>query len=67
METLLAKAVLPGGTIGIVSPASPYNTYADVLRGIAWWESKGYRVKLAEGGWHAATGRQAVPNCVLAI
>ncbi|HEY6541416.1 MAG TPA: LD-carboxypeptidase [Ktedonobacteraceae bacterium] len=49
METLLSKAVPTGGTIGIVSPASPYNTYSDVLRGIAWWESKGYRVKLAEG------------------
>ncbi len=47
--TLIAKAVLPGGTIGIVSPASPYNTYSDVLRGIAWWEAKGYHVKLAEG------------------
>jgi muramoyltetrapeptide carboxypeptidase len=49
METLLARAVPPGGTIGIVSPASPYNSYSDVLRSIAWWESKGYHVKLAEG------------------
>src|SRR5712692_10665111 len=49
MSPLIAKALPPGGTIGIVSPASPYDTYSDVLRGIAWWESKGYRVKLAEG------------------
>jgi hypothetical protein len=49
IETLLARAVPPGGTIGIVSPASPYDSYPDVLRGIAWWESKGYHVKLAEG------------------
>jgi muramoyltetrapeptide carboxypeptidase len=49
MNALLATALPAGGTIGIVSPASPYNTYSDVLRGIAWWEANGYRVKLAEG------------------
>jgi muramoyltetrapeptide carboxypeptidase len=49
MNSLLAKALPPGGTIGIVSPASPYNAYSDVLRGIAWWEAHGFRVKLAEG------------------
>lgn len=42
-----ARTLLPGGTIGIVSPASPYSNYSDVLRGIAWWEAQGYRVKLA--------------------
>jgi muramoyltetrapeptide carboxypeptidase len=49
MDPLLAKALPPGGTIGIVSPASPYTVYSDVLRGIAWWEARGYRVKLAQG------------------
>jgi muramoyltetrapeptide carboxypeptidase len=49
MNALLATALPAGGTIGIVSPASPYNTYSDVLRGIAWWEAHGYRVKLADG------------------
>jgi muramoyltetrapeptide carboxypeptidase len=49
MSPLLANALPIGGTIGIVSPASPYDTYSDVLRGIAWWEAHGYRVKLAEG------------------
>ncbi len=49
MSPLIANALPPGGTIGIVSPASPYDTYSDVLRGIAWWESHGYHVKLAEG------------------
>lgn len=49
MNALLAKALPARGTIGIVSPASPYNTYSDVLRGIAWWEAHGYRVKLADG------------------
>ena len=49
MNTLISRALPPGGTIGIISPASPYNTYSDVLRGIAWWEARGYHVKLAEG------------------
>ncbi|HEX9133524.1 MAG TPA: LD-carboxypeptidase [Ktedonobacteraceae bacterium] len=49
MNALIANALPAGGTIGIVSPASPYNTYSDVLRGIAWWEAHGYHVKLAEG------------------
>jgi muramoyltetrapeptide carboxypeptidase len=37
----------PGGTIGVPAPASPYENRSDVLRGIEWWESKGYRVKLS--------------------
>jgi muramoyltetrapeptide carboxypeptidase len=49
MNTLIARALPAGGTIGIVSPASPYSTYSDVLRGIAWWEARGYHVKLSEG------------------
>jgi len=49
MNTLIARALPAGGTIGIVSPASPYNTYSDVLRGIAWWEARGYHIRLAEG------------------
>jgi muramoyltetrapeptide carboxypeptidase len=60
MNTLIAHALPAGGTIGIISPASPYNTYSDVLRGIAWWKAHGYRVKLAEGalertGWVAGS------------
>jgi muramoyltetrapeptide carboxypeptidase len=46
---VIANALPPGGTIGIVSPASPYNRPSDLLRGVAWWEARGYRVKLAEG------------------
>lgn len=48
MNKLTGKAVPPGGTIGIASPASPYAQYSDVLKGIAWWEAHGYQVKLAE-------------------
>ena len=63
MSPLLGKALPPGGTIGIVAPASPYTTYSDVLRGIARWEAKGYRVKPAENalqrtGWTAGSPRQ---------
>ncbi len=46
---MIAKPLPPGGTIGIVSPASPYTNYSDVQRGIAWWQARGYHVKLAEG------------------
>jgi muramoyltetrapeptide carboxypeptidase len=49
MSPVIAAALPPGGTIGIVSPASPYDRYSDLLRGVAWWEARGYRVKLAEG------------------
>ncbi len=48
MNTLIPKAWPACGTIGIVSPASPYNDYSDVLRGIVRWESQGFHVKLAE-------------------
>jgi muramoyltetrapeptide carboxypeptidase len=48
----LKGSVLPaGGTIGVPAPASPYENRSDVLRGIEWWESKGYTVKLGEGAY----------------
>jgi muramoyltetrapeptide carboxypeptidase len=43
-----------GGTIGVPAPASPYENRSEILRGVEWWESKGYRVKLSE----AATARE---------
>lgn len=44
----------------MVTPASPPETRAEILRGIGWWESQGYRVKLARGAleredWHAGS------------
>ena len=48
MNTLISRALPEGGSIGIISPASPYNNYSDVLRGIEWWEARGYHVRLAE-------------------
>ncbi|HEY7417301.1 MAG TPA: LD-carboxypeptidase, partial [Ktedonobacteraceae bacterium] len=63
MKPLRGLALPSGGTIGVVAPASSYNIYSDVLRGIAWWEAKGYRVKLAENAlqrtnWTAGSPEQ---------
>ena len=44
--TGLGSAVEPGATIGIVAVATPAETRDVVERGIEWWESHGYRVKL---------------------
>ena len=44
-------ALPPGGTIGVPAPASPWDERSDIDRGVRWWESQGYRVKLAEGIW----------------
>jgi muramoyltetrapeptide carboxypeptidase len=35
-----------GATIGVVTLATPAETRAAVERGVEWWESKGYRVRL---------------------
>ncbi len=56
----IGRAAPPGSTIGVVTPASPPETRAEVQRAIGWWDSKGYRVKLmpgtlAEDGWHAGS------------
>jgi muramoyltetrapeptide carboxypeptidase len=56
----LARAAPPGSTIGVVTPGSPAETRAEVERGLAWWESQGYRVRLMPGaleqdGWHAGS------------
>ena len=40
-----------GGTIGVAAAASPYDSRSDVLRGVEWWEARGYRVKLGDGVW----------------
>ena len=38
-----------GGTIGVGAFASSYDMRSEVERGVEWWESRGYRVKLAQG------------------
>ena len=60
MSPLLGRAAPPGSTIAIVTPGSPPESRAEVERGVAWWESKGYRARLAPGAleqaeWHAGS------------
>ncbi|HEX6664012.1 MAG TPA: LD-carboxypeptidase [Gaiellaceae bacterium] len=47
--TLFGPPLPKGGTIGVAAPASPCDARSEILRGVEWWESQGYRVKLAEG------------------
>jgi muramoyltetrapeptide carboxypeptidase len=47
--TIKGKTLKPGGTIGVPAPASPYFNRSELLRGVEWWESKGYKVKLGKG------------------
>ena len=49
--TRFGRPLPDGGTIGVVAAASPYDSRSQVLRGIEWWESRGYRVKLGAGVW----------------
>ncbi|HEX2045171.1 MAG TPA: LD-carboxypeptidase [Gaiellaceae bacterium] len=46
--TLFARPLPEGGTIGVAAPASGFENRSEVLRGVEWWESQGYRVKLGE-------------------
>jgi muramoyltetrapeptide carboxypeptidase len=59
-ERVIGRSAPPGSTIGVVSPGSPPELRAEVERGIAWWRSKGYEVKLMAGAleretWHAGS------------
>ena len=47
--TRFARPLPQGGTIGVAALASPYDSRSEILRGVEWWESQGYRVKLADG------------------
>jgi muramoyltetrapeptide carboxypeptidase len=48
-EARLFGPPLPdGGTIGVAAPASGFENRSEVLRGVEWWEQRGYRVKLGE-------------------
>ena len=49
MTTVTARPLPPGGTIGVAGTSSPWEQRSDVDRGLRWWESQGYRVKLAPG------------------
>ncbi len=61
--TRFGKPLPPGGTIGVPAPASPAHNRSDVLRGVEWWESRGYHVTLSDGiyardDWVAGDARQ---------
>jgi muramoyltetrapeptide carboxypeptidase len=47
--TRFGKPLPEGGTIGVSAAASPYDSRSDVLRGVEWWEARGYCVKLSSG------------------
>jgi muramoyltetrapeptide carboxypeptidase len=49
--SVLGRSLPEGGTIGVFAPSNPYFNRSDILRGVEWWESRGYRVKLADGVW----------------
>ena len=46
--TLFGRPLPEGGTIGVAAAASGFENRSEVFRGVEWWESKGYRVKLGE-------------------
>jgi muramoyltetrapeptide carboxypeptidase len=49
--TQFGAPLTAGGTVGVAAPASPYDSRSEVLRGVEWWEARGFRVKLAPGTW----------------
>lgn len=44
----MLSPLAPGATIGVVAPAAPVHNRSDVLRGIAFWERHGFRVRLSD-------------------
>jgi len=46
--TLFGRPLPEGGTIGVAAPASGFENRSEVLRGVEWWESQGYSVKLGK-------------------
>ena len=49
MSHVKATIMKPGATIGVPAPASPYTNRSELLRGVEWWEKRGYRVRLGKG------------------
>ena len=46
--TLFGQPLPEGGTTVVYAAASGFENRSEVFRGVEWWESKGYRVKLGE-------------------
>ena len=51
-----------GGCIGVPASASPWENRSDLLRGVEWWQARGYRVKLADGIEAATATSPATPR-----
>ncbi len=49
--TRFGKPLPDGGTIGVMAPSGPYFNRSDIERPLAWWQARGYRVKLADSVW----------------
>src|SRR5256885_5830484 len=49
--TRFGRPLPDGGTIGVPATSSPYFNRSEVLRGVEWWESMGYHVKLGRSVW----------------
>jgi muramoyltetrapeptide carboxypeptidase len=47
--TRFGRPLPAGGTIGVPAPATPFHNRSEVLRGVEWWEARGFRVKLGAG------------------
>ena len=45
---IFGRPLPAGGTIGVAAAASAYENRSEVLRGVEWWEERGYKVKLGE-------------------
>lgn len=56
MNIIKPKPLQKGATIGIISPASPQRDPARLERGIAYLESKGYRVRLGKNALKSTSG-----------
>jgi len=56
MNVIKPHPLQSGATIGIISPASPQRDPARLERGIAYFESKGYTVKIADNALKYTAG-----------
>ena len=56
MNVIKPYPLRSGAIIGIISPASPQRDPARLERGIAYFESKGYTVKIAENALNSTAG-----------
>lgn len=49
--TRFGRPLPDGGCVGVVATSTTWYNRSEVLRGVAWWEAQGYRVKLGDHIW----------------